>query len=170
MMEIAGEIKARYEEALEAAENGEDTEADAEVPENAETSDAEGTSDEPAETVDEDSAEPVEAYNALDDFIYLVKQGSRLGMHFLMALNTFADLKACGVKRDLFRYRMSFATSAEESRQIFDSKIAESLPEHICQFDDTYESYSFRPYLPKGVGWDGWGVDENGNVTDPMKI
>ena len=109
------------------------------------------------------------AYKAQDDFTYIVKQGSRLGYHFMLNLSAFADLKQCGLKIDYFRYRMAFQLSVEESRNVFNSKIASSIPEHICQFDDTLEKYSFRPYLHKGIGWDGWSVAENGKVISPYK-
>jgi|GEM_PF-915528 len=179
MMEIAQKIKDKFAERLDATADAD--EDSAEAVKNAEAEESVETSEVTETTKAEETVEASEAgetatvsesetYNALDDFTYLIKQGSRLGTHFLMTLNSFADLKACGVRRDLFRYRMSFATSVEESRSIFDSKIADSLPEHICQFDDTYESYSFRPYLHKGVGWDGWGVDDHGDVIDPMNI
>ena len=49
----------------------------------------------------------------------------------------------------------------------FFSKIASALPEHICQFDDGLERYSFRPYLHCGVEWDGWAVEADGHVINP---
>lgn len=107
------------------------------------------------------------AYNAQDDLVYLIKQGSRLGYHFMVNLNTFADIKQCGLKPDFFRYKLAFQLSTEDSRGLFNNKIASTLPEHICQFDDSLERYSFRPYLHYGVGWEGWYVDESGAVISP---
>lgn len=107
------------------------------------------------------------AYNAQEDFIYVLKQGSRLGYHFMMDLNSFADLKPCGLKTEFFRYKLAFQVSAEDSRSLFNSKVASTLPEHICQFDDTLERFSFRPYLHNGIGWEGWYVDEGGRAVSP---
>ena len=107
------------------------------------------------------------AYNAADDFAMIVKMGSRLGYHFLLNLNSLADLKQTGLKVEFFRYKMAFQISADDSRTLFNSKCASELPSHICQMDDTLERYSFRPYLHKGVSWEGWSVDENGNVMNP---
>ena len=107
------------------------------------------------------------AYNAQDDLVYVIKQGSRLGYHFMAQLNTFADIKQCGFKPDFFRYKLAFQLSVEDSRGLFNNKVASTLPEHICQFDDSLERYSFRPYLHYGVGWEGWYVDENGIVVSP---
>ena len=109
------------------------------------------------------------AYNAKEDFAYVIKQGSRLGYHFLLDLNSFADLKQCGLKLEFFRYKLSFQVSVEDSRALFTNKIASALPEHICQFDDTLEKYSFRPYLHKGIGWEGWYINENDEVVSPYE-
>ncbi len=109
-----------------------------------------------------------DAYDAKDDFSFIVKQGSRLGIHFLLILNSFADLKTTGLKLEYFRYRMAFQLSVDDSRSIFNNnRVASTLPEHICQFDDTLERYSFRPYLHEGIEWDGWYV-ENGKVVNPF--
>ncbi|MBQ3497959.1 MAG: hypothetical protein IJA87_02395 [Clostridia bacterium] len=109
------------------------------------------------------------AYNASKDFEYIVMQGSRLGYHFFMNLSSLADLKQTGLKQDYFRYKLSFQISVDDSRTLFGNKIASTLPEHICQYDDALERYSFRPYLHKNVGWEGWNVGEDGKVINPYE-
>ena len=109
------------------------------------------------------------AYNAKADFDFVVKQGSRLGQHFLLAINSYADLKTTGLKSEYFRYKMAFQVSVDDSRNLFNSRVGSTLPEHICQFDDTLDSYSFRPYLHAGVDWDGWYV-ESGKVRSPYEV
>lgn len=125
----------------------------------------------PAPTVKPEAqkSEPIKekAYNAKSDFEFVVKQGSRLGYHFFLNLSNFSDLKLCSVKAEYFRYRLAFQLSVDDSRAVFNSKIASSLPERICQFDDGLEHYSFRPYLHTGIGWDGWIVDEQGKAISP---
>lgn len=108
------------------------------------------------------------AYDARQDFLYIVKQGSRLGYHFLLLLNDYADLRPTGLKLEWFRHRMSFQISADDSRDIFGTKIASGLPEHICQYSDALSQHSFRPYLHRGIVWDGWMVDENGDGVNPF--
>lgn len=108
------------------------------------------------------------AYNAKSDYEFVVKSGSRLGYHFVQVLNSFSDLKTTGLKLDYFRYRLSFQVSVDDSRTLFNSKVGSTLPEHICQFDDTLERYSFRPYLHEGVEWDGWYI-EDGKVISPFE-
>ncbi len=126
-------------------------------------------SEQPAETVPPaETAKPVAtAYNALEDFQYILMQGSRFGYHFATYLSNCADLKVTGFKADWFRHRLSFQMSVEDSRQIFSSKIASTLPEHVCQYYDLLEGFSFRPYLNKGIDWDGWGVSEAGELISP---
>lgn len=109
------------------------------------------------------------AYKAGEDFVYILKQGSRTGCHFMLDVNAVGDIKQCGLKPEMFRYKMAFQLSVEDSRTLFNNKCASTLPDHICQFDDTLETYSFRPYLHDGIGWDGWSV-ENGKVINPYEF
>ncbi len=109
------------------------------------------------------------AYNAASDLEFIIKQGSRQGCHFMMNLNAVADVKQCGMKIDYFRYRLTFQVSADDSRTLLNSKVASSLPEHICQYYDTIDTYSFRPYLFKDIGWDGWFIGEDGQVVSPYE-
>jgi hypothetical protein len=109
-------------------------------------------------------------YNALDDFQYIIKQGSRNGYHFMHCLNSYSDLRQTMLKLDMFRHRLAFQVSDEDSRELFGNKNASSLPEHICQYYDTIERYSFRPYLHNGIGWEGWEVDTEGKAIDPSDM
>lgn len=108
------------------------------------------------------------AYDATEDFQYVLKQGSRMGYHFMAVFNNFSDIKMSGLKTDWFRHRLSFQISADDSSEMFGRRIASNLPEHICQYSDSLTSYSFRPYLHPYIDWDGWMVDENGQVTSPF--
>ncbi|MBQ8791496.1 MAG: hypothetical protein IJZ51_09310 [Ruminiclostridium sp.] len=128
---------------------------------------AEKKAEEKNQTVTEE--EQKGAYNAADDFRYVVMQGSRLGYHFFLYLNDLSDLKVTNLKSDYFRHRMAFQLSVDDSRTLFSSRIASSLPSHICQFDDGFEKYSFRPYLHEGVSWDGWFVTADNKVISPYE-
>lgn len=126
-----------------------------------------GQAEGPTEKPEQKETAADSAYNAREDFIQVLRQGSRLGYHFMMALSNFADVRQCGLKPEFFRYKLAFQVSVEDSRALFNNKIASTLPEHICQFDDTLERFSFRPYLHRGIGWEGWYVDEDGHVVSP---
>lgn len=125
----------------------------------------------PAETSSAENAEKVVdsgAYDASDDFVYVMKQGSRNGIHFLMFLNSVADLKATKIKADLFRHKLLFQISADDSRSLIGNKAASLTPEHICLYDDTLTQFSFRPYIHRGVGWEGWYVNESNELISPF--
>ena len=109
-------------------------------------------------------------YNASEDFKYVVRQGSRLGYHFFMHLNSLDDIKQTNLKVDLFRHRLAFQVSDDDSRELFGSRMASSLPEHICQYFDTLERFSLRPYLHKEITWDDWAVDDDGYAVNPLDI
>lgn len=113
-------------------------------------------------------AEQGSAYNAQQDLQFIVMQGSRLGYHFLLALSSYSDLKQTGLKLEYFRYKLSFQASVDDSRTLFGNKVACGLPEHICQFDDSFDRYSFRPLLHNGINWDGWSIDADGKVISPF--
>ena len=108
------------------------------------------------------------SYNALDDFKYIVKQGSRFGYHFMLCLNDLSDLKSTQLQQNLFRHKLVFQISADDSIALFASKVASRLPEHICQYSDSLEQYSLRPFIHDGVVWDGWEIDENGEATNSI--
>ena len=104
--------------------------------------------------------------NARADLLDLLKQGSRQGLHFAMCLNSIADLKQTGARIELFRHRMAFQLPVEDSRTVFGSKIASELPEHVCQYSDSMDGFSFRPYLHRGMEWNGWVVEDDGSVKN----
>lgn len=110
------------------------------------------------------------SYNASEDFKYIIKQGSRFGYHFMLCLNDLSDLKSTQLQQDLFRHKLVFQISADDSVALFASKVASRLPEHICQYSDSLEQYSLRPFIHDGVTWDGWDIDENGDATNSILL
>lgn len=117
----------------------------------------------------EAKAEKVEQkgfYNAAADFEFIIKQGSRLGYHFVMVLNNYSDLKQTKIKLDLFRHRLTFQLSKDDSHDMIRNRSASELPEHVCQYYNTLNYFSFRPYIHKNISWEGWYVDENGEVKN----
>lgn len=152
----AGEKAAETPASVEA--DAAEAEAAAEVP--AEEA-AEG------EAASEDDGRPG-VYNAREDLKFCVQQGSRRGVHFLAYFSSHADLKQTGLKLEWFRHRLSFRQSSDDSKLIFNTNAAALLPGHICLYSDMLERFSFRPYLHRGISWDGWGVDSDGRVLNPL--
>lgn len=136
--------------------SGNQTEAgDEETAQNAEKEDRE----------DRENAE--KPYDASADLKEIIAKGSRYGYHFMLCLNSIADIKATKTDVRLYNHKLAFQVSGDDSVLIYGNKAAAGLPEHICQYSNGMEQFSFRPYLHKGIVWDGWDVDEDGNVMDP---
>lgn len=134
-------------------------------------------SDAETETVEEqaDSEETQEnevavAYNALEDFKYIVKQGSRFGYHIMLCVNNVADIKPTQLQLDLFRHKFAFQLSGDDSISVFSSKIATKLPEHVCQYSNALEQYSLRPFIHSGINWDDWDIDSDGEAINTNLI
>lgn len=108
------------------------------------------------------------AYNAADDFKNFVRQASRCGIHLVVHLTSMIDLKQMNIRSDEFRHRLAFQLSVDDSRTLFGNKMASTLPEHICMYDDSMERYSFRPYIHKSISWDGWYVSDSGELISPF--
>lgn len=110
-------------------------------------------------------------YNASEDLKYIVRQGSRLGYHFMLCLSDYSDIKSTRLQQEWFRHKLAFQISGDDSISLFASKVASKLPEHICQYSDTLEQYSLRPFIHPGVSWDGWEVDETtGEAINPTIV
>lgn len=109
-----------------------------------------------------------EKYNAINDFKEILMKGSRYGYHFALYLSNFSDLKVTSFSTDYFRHRLSFRLNPDDSWALFNSKVGAALPEHVCQYYDMLEGFSFRPYLHQGIDWDGWGVSETGELISPL--
>lgn len=128
---------------------------------------AEETEKEEEATDEEEPDDIFKPYNAANDLKEIVSKGSRYGYHFLLCLNSIADIKATKTDVRLYNHKLAFQVSGDDSALIFGNKTASRIPEHICQYSNGMEQFSFRPYLHRGISWDGWDVDENGNVLDP---
>ena len=106
----------------------------------------------------------------LDDLLYIIKQGSRLGYHFFVTFQNLSDMKESRVRINWFRHRLSFVLSADDSTEVFNNRVASKLSQHVCQYSDLLNRFSFRPYLHNDIEWDGWTVDADGNVVSPFNI
>lgn len=105
-----------------------------------------------------------------DDLKEIMTKGTRYGYHFLMYLNLIADIKATRTDVNIYNHKLAFQVSENDSTLIYGSKIASKIPEHICQYSNGVERFSFRPYLHWGITWDGWDLDENGRALDPALL
>lgn len=118
----------------------------------------------------EELNDSIKPYNAINDLKEIITKGTRHGYHFLLYLNSIADIKATKTDVRLYNHKLAFQVSADDSTLIYGNKIASKIPEHICQYGNGMEQFSFRPYLHRGITWDGWDLDENGQALDPALL
>lgn len=113
-----------------------------------------------------ETIKPRKKLNPYNEFLDILSKGSRWGNHFLLLLNNYSDIKSTGAKLDWFTHRLSFLLSNDDSTAYFGNRSGSRLPEHVCQYSNMLDHFSFRPYLHKGIGWEGWEIDDSDNVVD----
>lgn len=121
---------------------------------------------EETEAMEEEAEVKTGIYNAYDDIAYILRHGSRFGLHSLVCINNIEDARGTPFRETLFRHRVAFQMSRDDSYQLFGSNVAASLPERICEYTDGIDRYSLRPFIHEGIGWDGWHTDKNGEAMD----
>mgnify|MGYP000041790275 CR=1 FL=1 len=122
---------------------------------------------------EDDVAEPERSrkkiYDAKNDLISIIKMGSRLGIHFMLCLNSYSDIDHIGVSTDEFMHKMAFRIPKDDAMYIFPSGSSSSvsqLPDHVCMYTDSMTRFSFRPYIHENIDWDGWKLDANGKAIN----
>ena len=88
----------------------------------------------------------------------------------MIYLSNLSDLKMANLQVQLFRHKLAFQVSKDDSQALFSSsRTGSQLPEHVCQYDNTIDHYSFRPFIHQNVSWDGWDIDENGEASNGLE-
>lgn len=90
----------------------------------------------------------------------ILQEGSQQGYHVLVCVEQYPEFKASGLKQQVFRHKMSFSVSDDDSISVFGNKVASRIGQHVCQYDNGTEGWSFRPYIHKEVQWDDWSFNE----------
>ena len=103
--------------------------------------------------------------NYLEDLRYIVNRGCNYGYHFLLCVEEYSKLRASKLNSDMFRHKISFCIGVDDAEAILGRKRAAYLPEHVGLYHTDTKEYTFRPYLHKGIVWDGWELDSNGNAV-----
>ncbi len=109
------------------------------------------------------------AYDAVEDINYILTYGPKLGYHFITAFNTTNEFTQTKLKIDIFKHRIIFRQSKSDLFGItnnYDSDIISKLEGHSFRYTDNLDSLSFRPFLHKGISWDGWLVDDSGSALN----
>lgn len=118
---------------------------------------------------DADVFEDSDIYDAREDLKYILTHGPNLGYHFIMVFNSVGDMKQSKTDISLFKHKILFRTARQEAVEVVGSSgsnVISELDDHTFRYTDGIESVSFRPYLHKGLSWDGWSVSEYGEVDE----
>lgn len=107
------------------------------------------------------------AYDAREDLKYIFTHGPNLGYHFVVVFNSVGEMKQSKINTTLFRHKIMFRAPRQEAMEVVGSSgagIISELDDHSFRYTDGIESVSFRPYLHKGLSWDGWKIGDGGVV------
>ncbi len=104
-------------------------------------------------------------YDARDDIRYILTQGPRLGYHFMVVFHTCMEFSQSRMNTDLFRHKLLLRTPRMDAAEIIGSfqagEVAE-LADHVFRYTNGLDNISFRPYLHKGITFEGWRLTEVG--------
>jgi len=124
-------------------------------------------SDETSTIANATNSESDMIYDAREDLKYILMHGPNLGYHFIMVFNSVGEIKQCKTDLSLFKHKILFRTSRQEAMEIVGSTWANTvagMDDHTFRYTDGIDSVSFRPFLHKGLSWDGWKISESGDI------
>lgn len=122
-----------------------------------------------ADEVVNEEYEEEKTYDAREDLKYILTNGPRLGYHFMMVFNTVGDIYQNRVDVSLFKHKLLFRTSKTDASSLVgvaDAEVISKLEDHSFRYNNGLDRMSFRPFLHKGLFWDGWQVNENGVINN----
>lgn len=111
-----------------------------------------------------------ESYDARDDLKQILTLGPKSGCHFIVAFSSVGELKQSKLDLSLFKHKVMFRTARSEALEVIGSggsSVVSELEDHAFRYTNGIEAVSFRPYLHKGVTWDGWTINDDG-VADAV--
>ena len=107
-------------------------------------------------------------YDAREDLKYIITNGPNFGYHFIFIFGSSGEVKQSKLDLSLFRHKILFRMSRQDAMTIIgasESSVISELDDRTFRYTNGIDSVSFRPYLHKGVYWDGWSVGDFGLVN-----
>ena len=108
-------------------------------------------------------------YDARDDLKFILTQGSRLGYHFVLVLNSAGEFHQCRFDGSIFKHKLLFRASKADAASIVspaEAGLISDLDNHSFRYSNGLESLSFHPYLHPTLSWDGWKLSDEGVIAD----
>lgn len=106
-------------------------------------------------------------YDARSDLKYIFTHGPNLGYHFIVVFNSVGEIKQSKIDLSCFKHKLLFRTAKTDAVEIVGSSgsgVVSELDDHIVRYTNGIDSISFRPFLHKGLEWDGWKIDNDGKL------
>ncbi len=97
---------------------------------------------------------------------YLIQKGAYYGIHFLLNVGNVQEFGETGLRSKLFRHKIAFPMSRDDSYTILGDKKASQLDEGTFIYSDGYKNQTLRPHIHKCAPYSGWVVDDDGNVVE----
>ena len=114
---------------------------------------------------DKESDEDVGIYDIRDDLEIILSEGPRLGYHVFNYSRRYDEFKQTRYHLDLFKHRLTFKCSKDDSRNIINKATAFDLGEIAFLYTDMQTTFTMRPFLHEGLQWDGWETDDYGHAV-----
>ncbi len=97
---------------------------------------------------------------------YLIQKGAYYGIHILLNVGNVQEFGETGLRTKLFRHKIAFPMSRDDSYTILGDKKASQLDEGTFIYSDGYKNQTLRPHIHKGAPYSDWFVDDDGNVVE----
>ncbi len=101
--------------------------------------------------------------DARADLDWILKNASFFGLHFLFYFEQGIDFLNIKMKSQVFKHKILFPMSKEESRNIGCVK-ASTIDDGVFVYSDGKDVYTMRPHIYHGVPLNGFIVDDNGLI------
>ena len=94
---------------------------------------------------------------------YIIKRAPYYGTHFVFCFER-AENAVQNLKMDLFKHKMLFSMSLENSINISGTKKANLLKPTICLYTNGNEEFTFQAHLHKNVPCNGWKIADDDTI------
>jgi len=108
------------------------------------------------------------AYDARNDLKFILTHGPKLGYHFIMVFNTAGEIAQSKIDMSLFRHKILFRIPKTDAMTLVGaagSGVVAELEDRSFRYTDGLDGISFRPYLHRGLSWDGWQMSGDNAVN-----
>ena len=103
-------------------------------------------------------------YDAREDMKWILRRASNYGLHFVFCFDRASDFLNLRLDEKSFRHKILFPMSKDESFSIIGSRRANEIDDGVCVYSDGKDSFAFRPHIYPQISYNGWTIDENGNI------